>query len=108
MRMFCFFKQKTAYVMLRSLVGSEMCIRDSDTIKNPSRYRHHLERVRWDAVWIDEAHSATNRASLRSQVARVLAPNADALILTTATPHNGKSESFAELISLLDLSLIHI
>ncbi|MGB3672856.1 MAG: DEAD/DEAH box helicase [Candidatus Nanopelagicales bacterium] len=73
-----------------------------DTIKNPSRYRHHLERVRWDAVWIDEAHSATNRASLRSQVARVLAPNADALILTTATPHNGKSESFAELISLLD------
>ena len=24
-----FFKQKTAYEMLRSLVGSEMCIRDS-------------------------------------------------------------------------------
>ena len=31
-----FFKQKTAYEMLRSLVGSEMCIRDSDssTTKN--------------------------------------------------------------------------
>ena len=29
---FFFFKQKTAYEMLRSLVGSEMCIRDrSDT-----------------------------------------------------------------------------
>ena len=27
--MFFFFKQKTAYEMLRSLVGSEMCIRDS-------------------------------------------------------------------------------
>ena len=27
---FFFFKQKTAYEMLRSLVGSEMCIRDSD------------------------------------------------------------------------------
>ena len=26
-----FFKQKTAYEMLRSLVGSEMCIRDSDS-----------------------------------------------------------------------------
>ena len=25
-----FFKQKTAYEMLRSLVGSEMCIRDRD------------------------------------------------------------------------------
>src|SRR5678816_4963935 len=30
--MFFFFKQKTAYEMLRSLVGSEMCIRD--------RHRH--------------------------------------------------------------------
>ena len=28
-RVFFFFKQKTAYEMLRSLVGSEMCIRDS-------------------------------------------------------------------------------
>ncbi len=26
-----FFKQKTAYEMLRSLVGSEMCIRDRTT-----------------------------------------------------------------------------
>eukprot|EP00658_Telonema_sp_P-2_P055848 TRINITY_DN44390_c0_g1_i2.p1 TRINITY_DN44390_c0_g1~~TRINITY_DN44390_c0_g1_i2.p1 ORF type:complete len:122 (+),score=42.13 TRINITY_DN44390_c0_g1_i2:30-395(+) len=29
---FFFFKQKTAYEMLRSLVGSEMCIRDSMTV----------------------------------------------------------------------------
>eukprot|EP00658_Telonema_sp_P-2_P026913 TRINITY_DN20904_c0_g3_i3.p1 TRINITY_DN20904_c0_g3~~TRINITY_DN20904_c0_g3_i3.p1 ORF type:complete len:142 (+),score=59.03 TRINITY_DN20904_c0_g3_i3:95-520(+) len=29
---FFFFKQKTAYEMLRSLVGSEMCIRDSSII----------------------------------------------------------------------------
>src|SRR5665254_17924 len=28
---FVFFKQKTAYEMLRSLVGSEMCIRDRDS-----------------------------------------------------------------------------
>eukprot|EP00658_Telonema_sp_P-2_P053612 TRINITY_DN42199_c0_g1_i1.p1 TRINITY_DN42199_c0_g1~~TRINITY_DN42199_c0_g1_i1.p1 ORF type:complete len:118 (+),score=10.73 TRINITY_DN42199_c0_g1_i1:68-421(+) len=38
---FCFFfKQKTAYEMLRSLVGSEMCIRDRvkrlETIDGPS------------------------------------------------------------------------
>ena len=32
---FFFFKQKTAYEMLRSLVGSEMCIRDSALI-------HHM------------------------------------------------------------------
>ena len=29
---FFFFKQKTAYEMLRSLVGSEMCIRDSSNM----------------------------------------------------------------------------
>eukprot|EP00658_Telonema_sp_P-2_P018912 TRINITY_DN17403_c0_g2_i1.p2 TRINITY_DN17403_c0_g2~~TRINITY_DN17403_c0_g2_i1.p2 ORF type:complete len:106 (-),score=56.98 TRINITY_DN17403_c0_g2_i1:133-450(-) len=33
---FFFFKQKTAYEMLRSLVGSEMCIRDSGKIADPS------------------------------------------------------------------------
>ncbi len=32
---FFFFKQKTAYGMLRSLVGSEMCIRDRlDVVSN--------------------------------------------------------------------------
>lgn len=73
-----------------------------DTLKNPSRYLHHLERVRWDIVWIDEAHSVANRSAQRGRLAQVIAPNADALILTTATPHNGKSESFADLVSLLD------
>jgi len=29
---FFFFKQKTAYEMLRSLVGSEMCIRDRQSL----------------------------------------------------------------------------
>lgn len=73
-----------------------------DTIKNPGMYRHHLEKVRWDVVWIDESHKLVNRGTLNNQLAQVLAPNADALILSSATPHNGKSESFAELVSLLD------
>ena len=34
---FFFFKQKTAYEMLRSLVGSEMCIRDSTRIRFPPK-----------------------------------------------------------------------
>eukprot|EP00658_Telonema_sp_P-2_P040718 TRINITY_DN29112_c0_g2_i1.p2 TRINITY_DN29112_c0_g2~~TRINITY_DN29112_c0_g2_i1.p2 ORF type:complete len:123 (+),score=21.12 TRINITY_DN29112_c0_g2_i1:55-423(+) len=44
-----FFKQKTAYEMLRSLVGSEMCIRDSIQPAHPSkpsvrilRFPHHI------------------------------------------------------------------
>ncbi len=73
-----------------------------DTLKQPGRYRHHLERVRWDVVWIDESHKLVNRGTYNHQLAQVLAPNADALILSSATPHNGKAESFAELVSLLD------
>lgn len=73
-----------------------------DTIKNAGMYRHHLEKVRWDVVWIDESHKLVNRGTLNNQLAQVLAPNADALILSSATPHNGKAESFAELVSLLD------
>ena len=53
-------------------------------------------------VWIDESHKLVNRGTLNNQLGQVLAPNADALVLTSATPHNGKPESFAELISLLD------
>lgn len=77
-----------------------------DTLKNAGRYRHHLERVGWDAVVIDEAHNLINRGTLNNQLARVLAPQCEALILTSATPHNGKPESFAELVRMLDPTAI--
>lgn len=73
-----------------------------DTLKNVGRYRHHLEGIRWDAVVIDECHNLVNKGTLNNQLARVLAPRTDALLLTSATPHNGDPESFAELIGLLD------
>src|SRR5665648_1175992 len=34
-RLFCFFKQKTAYEIMPSLVGSEMCIRDRSSVIAP-------------------------------------------------------------------------
>ncbi|MFF7646617.1 SNF2-related protein [Streptomyces canus] len=77
-----------------------------DTLKNTDQYKHHLERIRWDAVVIDESHNLINRGSLRNQLARLLAPQTDALILASATPHNGDARSFAELISLLDPAAI--
>ena len=77
-----------------------------DTLKNAGRYRHHLEGIRWDAAVIDECHNLVNRGTLNNQLARVLAPRTDALILTSATPHNGKPESFAELVRLLDPTAI--
>lgn len=77
-----------------------------DTLKNTDQYKHHLEHIRWDAVVIDESHNLINRGSLRNQLARLLAPQTDALILASATPHNGDARSFAELISLLDPAAI--
>eukprot|EP00658_Telonema_sp_P-2_P073911 TRINITY_DN63057_c0_g1_i4.p1 TRINITY_DN63057_c0_g1~~TRINITY_DN63057_c0_g1_i4.p1 ORF type:complete len:201 (+),score=92.13 TRINITY_DN63057_c0_g1_i4:96-698(+) len=41
---FFFFKQKTAYEMLRSLVGSEMCIRDSKKAASASASSSPLKR----------------------------------------------------------------
>jgi superfamily II DNA or RNA helicase len=73
-----------------------------DTLKNAGRYRPHLEGIRWDAVVIDECHNLVNRGTLNNQLARILAPRTEALLLTSATPHNGDPESFAELIRLLD------
>ncbi|MGW6557118.1 SNF2-related protein [Streptomyces hydrogenans] len=77
-----------------------------DTLKNTDQYRHHLEQIRWDAVVIDESHNLINRGSLRNQLAQTLAPRTDALILASATPHNGDARSFAELIALLDPAAI--
>ncbi len=39
MLFFFFFKQKKAYEMLRSLVGSEMCIRDNSCVLNGGNLR---------------------------------------------------------------------
>jgi superfamily II DNA or RNA helicase len=77
-----------------------------DTLKSP-RYKAHLERQQWDAVVIDESHNLTNAGTQNNELARVLAPNTEALILASATPHNGREESFAELLRLLDPTVVH-
>ena len=77
-----------------------------DTLKNPARYRHHLRDHRWDVVVIDECHNVVNPGRQASQLAELLARRTDALILASATPHNGKPESFARLVNLLDPTAI--
>ncbi|ATL81794.1 DEAD/DEAH box helicase [Streptomyces malaysiensis] len=73
-----------------------------DTLKNPKRYRPWLENIHWDAVVIDESHNLINRGSDRRALADLLAERSDALILASATPHNGDMPAFSGLIRLLD------
>lgn len=81
-----------------------------DTLKDIGRYSHFLEDTRWDAVVIDEAHNVSGGTNpekhLSYRLARRLARRTNSMILTTATPHNGKRETFGRLISLLDPSAI--
>lgn len=77
-----------------------------DTLKN-DRYLAHLRKQHWDAVVIDESHNVTNKGTLNNRLAAVLARQTDALILASATPHNGDPKSFAELIRLLEPTAVH-
>ena len=76
-----------------------------DTLKS-DRYLAHLEKQHWDAVVIDESHNVTNDSTQNNRLARLLSQKSDALILASATPHNGKAESFAELIRMLEPSAV--
>ncbi|PWU54784.1 helicase [Micromonospora sp. S4605] len=76
-----------------------------DTLKS-DRYVASLRKQRWDAVVIDESHNLANATTMNNRLARLLARNTEALVLASATPHNGRAESFAELIRLLDPSAV--
>ena len=91
-----------------------MALASMDYLKQ-DRILDWLERTRYDLVILDEAHHYSESgaddddrgdASQRRKLALVLARSADALILLSATPHDGHDRSFAALLELLDRSLI--
>jgi ERCC4-related helicase len=82
-----------------------------DTLKQDREYRSYLEAAHWDIIIIDEAHNVAKRgrgslASKRARLADRLATRSDTLILLSATPHDGRPESFASLMNMLDATAI--
>lgn len=79
-----------------------------DTLKQDVEYRHYLENAYWDIIIIDEAHNVAERGSQsqRSKLAKLLSRRSDSLIMLSATPHDGKPESFASLMNMLDATAI--
>lgn len=79
-----------------------------DTLKQDIEYRHYLEQAYWDIIIIDEAHNVAERSthSQRARLARLLSTRSDTLIMLSATPHDGKPESFASLMNMLDPTAI--
>ena len=79
-----------------------------DTLKQSLEYRQYLETCRWDIVIIDEAHNVARRSSRsqRHRLAELLCTRCDAMLMLSATPHDGSAESFASLIDMLDPTAI--
>ena len=80
-----------------------------DTLKRDVEYRTHLENAYWDIIVIDEAQNVAERGdhpAQRSRLAKLLADRSDAMIMLSATPHDGRAKSFASLMNMLDPTAI--
>jgi len=79
-----------------------------DTLKQERDFRVHLEKSYWDIIVIDEAHNVAVRGSrsARAKLAELLGDRSDTMILASATPHDGRPESFASLMNMLNPTAI--
>ena len=79
-----------------------------DTLKQEALYRSYIEESYWDIIIIDEAHNVADRnsGSQKSKLAKLIASRCDTLMMLSATPHDGKAESFASLLNMLDPTAI--
>ena len=79
-----------------------------DTLKQEALYRSYIENSYWDIIIIDEAHNVADRSSgsQKSKLAKLISTRCDSLIMLSATPHDGRAESFASLLNMLDPTAI--
>ena len=86
-------------------------ITSMDFLKRPDGAFREIQGLHWDVIIVDEAHHLAPSGAAESdkqltRLGRFLAEASDALLLLTATPHNGYDESMATLLSFLDPSLV--
>jgi len=91
------------------------CIITSIDYIKSERVRPFAISADWDLVIIDEAHLAAkphrssegeSTAMLRHTLAKEVAKKTKHLLLLTATPHNGYTDTFASLLAMLDCGIV--
>lgn len=82
--------------------------------KDPTR--HYVYEQTWDIILVDEAHNCAKPHQThkdqkidmeRYEFAKEISKKCKHLLLLTATPHNGYSDSYASLFSFLDVDLVY-
>ncbi|EMV9315958.1 DEAD/DEAH box helicase [Vibrio vulnificus] len=79
-----------------------------DKFKDPEHLMKLMHAEHWDIIIFDEAHRLSRRqngmsfdSSMRFKLAKSLRKKTDALVLLSATPHQGKHDKFVSLLELL-------
>lgn len=79
------------------------------------KIKSEIIEQKWDLVIIDEAHLVAkpheesgikNNATERYRLAKSISKVCEHLLLMTATPHNGYSDTYASLIEMLDVGAV--
>lgn len=92
----------------------DLLIASIDYVKSDPT-RHHVYEQEWDAVVIDEAHNCAKPHQIqksqkidmkRYEFTQEISKKCRHLLLLTATPHNGYSDSYASLFAHLDMGLV--
>lgn len=86
----------------------DQVIGSMDRFKQPEHLDSLLQAEHWDIIIVDEAHRLSRRqygykfeSSQRYEMIKALRSRTESLLLLTATPHQGKQDSFIGLLELL-------